>query len=250
MAKRKNPSDEQGQENENQNDDSFGLPDLDYKPLESTSEETTSTTETKKEEVKSEPVAENTYQSTETKKETQTRSTYTSSYMEEENKSKAPVIIGVVVALAVVIGGGLFYFFVYKPQQVEKERLAREAVELKAKQDEEIRLKQEAEARERQRVADSLALVNAKPKEGTIETLTDRTKRYYVVITSAIDGDLVMDHAKKLSAKGVSTKIIPPFGKYKFSRLAIGDYDTFANAQASADAAKADYGGAVWVLKF
>jgi hypothetical protein len=92
--------------------------------------------------------------------------------------------------------------------------------------------------------------LNAIPTVGTIETLTDRTRRYYVVISSAVDGDLVMDYAKRLSEKGVSTKIIPPFGKYKFSRLAIGDYDTFASAQTYADAAKADYGGEVWVLRF
>jgi hypothetical protein len=253
MAKRKNPSDEQGQDkgNDNVNDDSFGLPDLEYKPLEQTSpQENTSTTVNEEKELKSEPVAENTYSTPETKKETQTRSTYTPSYMEEENKSKTSVIVGVVVALAVVIFGALFYFYVYKPQQAEKARIAREAADLKAKQEQEIRLRQEAEETARRRAADSLAAINAKPKEGTIETLTDRTKRYYVVVTSAVDGDLVMDYAKRLSAKGVSTKIIPPFGKYKFSRLAIGDYDTFANAQTSADAAKGEYGGAVWVLKF
>jgi len=253
MAKRKKPSDEQGQDNENDNvnDDSFGLPDLDYKPLESTQEEqTTSTIKEEKVEVKSEPVAENTYRSTETKRETETRSSYTSYMEEEENKSKTPIIVGVVVALALVIFGALFYFYVYKPQQAEKERIQKEAADLRLKQEEEIRLRQEAEAAARQRAQDSLAAIQATPKEGTIETLTDRTKRYYVVVTSAIDGDLVMDYAKKLSAKGISTKIIPPFGKYKFSRLAIGDFDTFANAQASADASKNDYGGAVWVLKF
>ncbi|HMJ68429.1 MAG TPA: hypothetical protein VK508_06025 [Cyclobacteriaceae bacterium] len=248
MAKRKTPSDEQGKDNENDNvnDDSFGLPDLEYKPLEST-QETTSTTE-KEEEKVSEPVAERPSY-TETKKETNYTSSY-SAYMEEENKSRTPVIIGVVVALAVVIFGALFYFYVYKPQQAEKERITKEAADLRAKEEQALRDKQALEEAARQRVADSLAAIPATPKEGTIETLTDRTRRYYVVVTSAVDGDLVMDYAKKLSAKGVSTKIIPPFGKYKFSRLAIGDFDTFANAQASADAAKGDYGGAVWVLKF
>jgi hypothetical protein len=257
MAKRKDPSDEQGQDNENLNDDSFGLPDLEYKPLESTPEEQTASTTSshkeveKKEEKKSEPVEQKTFKTTNT--ETNTRSTYTSSYMEEEdeeNKSRAPVIIGVVVALAVVVAAALFYFYVYKPQQAEKARAAREAQEQSLKEAEAARLRAEAEEAARQRAADSLALVNAKPEVGTIETLTDRTRRYYVVVTSAIDGDLVMDYAKRLSAKGVSTKIIPPFGKYKFSRLAIGDYDTFANAQTKADEAKGEYGGAVWVLKF
>lgn len=250
MAKRKTPSDEQGQddENDNVNDDSFGLPDLDYKPLESQQEQTTH----KEEEKVNEPAAEKPAY-TETKKETETRSTFTSSYsayMEEENKSRTPVIIGVVVALAVVIFGALFYFYVYKPQQAEKERIAQEDAARRAREEQQIRDRQAAEQAANQRRADSLAAIPTQPAEGTIETLTDRTRRYYVVITSAVDGDLVMDYAKKLSAKGVSTKIIPPFGKYKFSRLAIGDFDTFANAQASADAAKAEYGGAVWVLKF
>jgi hypothetical protein len=248
MAKRKTPSDDQGKDNENDNvnDDSFGLPDLEYKPLEST-QETTSTTE-KEEEKIIEPVAERSSYS-ETKKETNYTSSY-SAYMEEENKSRTPVIIGVVVALAVVIFGALFYFYVYKPQQAEKERIAKEAADIRAREEQALRDKQALEETARQRVADSLAAIPTTPKDGTIETLTDRTRRYYVVVTSAVDGDLVMDYAKKLSAKGISTKIIPPFGKYKFSRLAIGDFDTFANAQASADAAKGDYGGAVWVLKF
>jgi hypothetical protein len=247
MAKRKKPSDEQGQDNENQNDDSFGLPDLDIKPLETTQEETTTTTTT--EELKT-PVFEEPVRTTETHKETTTRKTYSSSYMEEEDKSKTPIVIGVVVALVVVVGGILIYMYGIRPGQLDKERIAKEAAAKKIADEEQLRQRQLAEEADRlrqQHVADSL---NAIPKEGTIQTLTDRTKRYYVVVTSAVDGDLVMDYAKRLSAKGVSTKIIPPFGKYKFSRLAIGDFDTFANAQASADAAKGEYGGAVWVLKF
>lgn len=252
MAKRKNPSDEQGQDNENLNDDSFGLPDLDYKPLETPQEETkTSKSSTPtKEEVKSEPVVESSHKTTETKRETPTRTYQPYMDEEEEERSRAPIIVGIVIALAVFIAGGLYYFYVYKPNQLKhQQEIAREA-EAKRLAAEKERLEREAAEARRQHEADSLAALNAKPKEGTIETLTDRTKRYYVVVTSAIDGDLVMDYAKKLSAKGISTKIIPPYGKYKFSRLAIGDYDTFANAQASADAAKADYGGAVWVLKF
>ena len=59
-----------------------------------------------------------------------------------------------------------------------------------------------------------------------------------------------MDYAKKLSEKGVSTKIIPPFGGKKFYRLAIADDETVALAQTKADGAKADYGAGVWVLKY
>jgi hypothetical protein len=246
MAKRKKPSDEPNQENQDPaNDaDNFGLPDIDYKPLDQTSERESRSAEVtpvEPEPVVSEPRYSGPAESSKTP-------TYT--YMEEENKSKAPVIIGVSVLVVVLVAGFLIYQYVYKPNQAAKaaKELAmqreREAA-IKARQDQEA-LEAE-EARRRQAALDS---INAVPKTGTIETLTDRTKRYYVVVSSAVDGDLVMDYAKRLSTKGVSTKIIPPFGKYKFSRLAIGDYDSFASAQTNADAAKAEYGTEVWVLKF
>ena len=246
MAKRKKPTDEPNQENQDPaNDaDNFGLPDIDYKPLDQTSDSA------QQSEVKSPtpepPAPVPRYSRTE-----ESRKTPTYTYMEEEeNKSKAPVIIGVSVLVVVLVAAFLIYQYVYKPNQAAKaekarqEQLARER-EIKERQEREA-LEAE-EARRRQAQLDSL---NAIPKVGTIETLTDQTRRYYVVISSAVDGDLVMDYAKKLSQKGVSTKIIPPFGKYKFSRLAIGDYDTYASAQTNADAAKAEYGNEVWVLRF
>ena len=70
------------------------------------------------------------------------------------------------------------------------------------------------------------------------------------MVASAVDGDLVMDYAKKLSAKGVSSKIIPPFGKWKFNRISVGDHDSFAAAQSAADAIKPDYGNTVWVIRY
>ena len=104
--------------------------------------------------------------------------------------------------------------------------------------------------RSRKRLEAEEALAKADPAEGYMESLTAPTGRYYVVVASAIDADLVMDYAKKLSAKGISTKIIPPFGKTKFSRITISDHDSFAEGQTAADAAKAEYGTAVWVIKY
>jgi hypothetical protein len=65
-----------------------------------------------------------------------------------------------------------------------------------------------------------------------------------------VDGDLIMDHAKKLSAAGTSSMIVPPFGKKKFYRLVIGNYDSFAEAQTNADGIKSQYGDAIWVIKY
>lgn len=65
-----------------------------------------------------------------------------------------------------------------------------------------------------------------------------------------MDGDLLMDYAKKLSAKGTSTQIVPPFAKWKFYRLTVGSFDTYALAQTNADSAKAEFGEGTWVVKY
>ena len=245
MAKRKKTNEDLPEENiENTNDaDSFGLPDIDYKPIDRTENVSPETTS---EPSASESAPEFNEPSEERIKEEQS---YLYSAPVEE-KSKAPVIIGVVIVAVVAIAGFLIYNFVYKPK-AEKERLEQLATKM-AKQREEaerVRLAKEAEEAERLK-REAEAAANAKPAEGTIEILSAPTRRYYVVVTSAIDADLTMDYAKKLSSKGVSTKVIPPFGNWKFNRLAIGDYDTFALAQTNADAAKTEYGDGVWVIRY
>jgi hypothetical protein len=134
-------------------------------------------------------------------------------------------------------------------QLVERSPEQKQAAE-KAERDKQARLAKEQEEARQRAIADSLAIANAKPAVGAIETLSERTRRYYVVISTAIDDDLVMDYARKLSKQGVGTKIIPPFGKTKFYRLAIADHDTYAKAQANADEVKGNYGSEVWVVRF
>jgi hypothetical protein len=224
--------------NKNLNDeDNFGLPEIEYKPLDQL-EETPKTVEEvshEHEERAEERVVSN---------EPDEVPVYDD---EEESRSSAPIVITVIIALVVLIAGILIYQFVYKPKQekARQEQASKEKADAEkkakeeriARQAEEDRLKREAE-------------VKAKPAEGAIETLSARTGHYYVIIASSIDGDLVMDQAKKLSAKGVGSKIIPPFGKWKFYRLGIGDFDSFSTAQSSADASKAEYGNALWVMKY
>lgn len=218
-------------EDKNQDDsENFGLPDIEYKPLEQLDS--------------SKPVEESKEQSSYSSGSTQSEST--PYYEEEEEGGGSGKIIGIIVILILLVGVFLAYKFVWVPKK-EKEKLA---------------LLEEARKKREQATADSLARVaeeerikaeaaaKAKPADGTIETLSDRTGRYYVVISSSVDGDLAMDRAKKLSAAGKSSKIIPPFGKWKYYRLCIGDFDSFASAQSSADASKAEYGDALWVLKY
>jgi hypothetical protein len=229
--------------NQNKDEDNFGLPDIEYKPLEQLEQKTD---EPVNEELEQEPVAEPVIETDSGSYYEKPKYSAATNAYEDEEKSKAPLIIGVIILLVVIVGGILGWQFVYKPMK-EKER--QEQARL-AKQKEAERIAKEKEEEERKRREAEAAAANVKPSIGTIETLSARTGRYYVIVSSAVDGDLVMDNARKMSAKGVSTKIIPPFGKWKFYRLAIGDYDSFASAQSSADASKAEYGPAAWVMKY
>lgn len=219
-------------EDKNQDDsENFGLPDIEYKPLEQL--DSSKPVE--------EPKEESSYSSGSTTTES---SPY---YEEEEEGGGSGKIIGIIVMLILIVGVFLAWKFVWVPKQ-EKDKLAR---------------LEEARKKKEQATADSLARVaeaerlkaeeaaKAKPVDGTVETLSARTGKYYVVISSSVDGDLAMDRAKKLGATGKSTKIIPPFGKWKYYRLCMAqDYDSFASAQSSADASKAEYGDALWVMKY
>lgn len=245
MAKRKKPEDrpDENPEHGNESEDSFGLPDIEYKPLDEVKDEvnedasTSSMSEEPETPVKEQQPEEDRY-------------VYTPP---EEEKSKAPLIIGLVIGAVIIAACFLIYNYVYKPAQ-EKERqeqiAAEKAAAEKAEREKQARLAREQEDARQKAIADSIAAANAKPQVATIETLTERTRRYYVVISAGIDDDLVLDYAKRLSKEGVGTKIIPPFGKTKFYRLAIADHETYALAQANADEEKSKYGNEVWVVRY
>lgn len=245
MARNDSNEDEQKENLGNDSDDTFGLPEIEYKPINREEEQTTSSSESSSEPEQVETHSAYEYHQSEPKEE---REVYSSYSAEEENPSIWPKIFGILLVIVLALSAVL-YFMWYKPSQVEKERLAKEQQEQESAQKEKDRLAAlEASKREEaeRRKADSLANIT---KVGIVEALTAPTGRYYVVITSAVDGDLIMDHAKKLSSTGVSCKVIPPFGKFKFYRLTIADGDTFAAAQEIANSKKAEFGD-TWVLKY
>jgi hypothetical protein len=234
--------------NKNSNEDNFGLPDLDYKPLDKLDDASTQShnqeTSPMMEEAGSTSQEELVHEQLVQEEE---RVPYKP--VEEATPSKAPVIIAILIGLVVLVAGFLVWKYVIQPSNLkaQQEKLAKE--KLQKEQAEASRLAKQREEEERQRLA-AEAAAKAKPAVGAVEALSAPTGRYYVVIASAVDGDLVMDYAKKLSLKGIGCKIIPPFGKWKFSRLAIADHDSYATAQTAADGMKAEYGNAVWVIKY
>lgn len=261
MARRKKQDEEEQENINNESDDSFGLPEVEYQPLNreeppaaTVEAETTYTSSESTSEPEPEPVREEYVEREE--EEVIEEPQYTDSqpsYIEEEEESSPVWPKVLIVILLLAIGGAAGYYFgFYRPEQQAKEDLARkeqQAREAEAARKEADRLAALKLEEDEKRRADSLA--NLKPEAGTIEALSERTGRYYVVVASAIDDDLIRDHAAKLSKAGVTCWIIPPFGKTKFSRLAVDYKDTYADAQATADGMKGgDYGNEIWVVKY
>ena len=74
---------------------------------------------------------------------------------------------------------------------------------------------------------DEIAAAAAKPKIGVVETISERTQRFHIVVSSSIDGDLAMDFAKKIATNGHNASISAPYGDKKCYRVTVGtSYDT------------------------
>lgn len=245
----------QDQTNEfNEADDNFGLPDVEYKPLdeereeekvESTHEETTYEREEVYASVADDREEEVVYE----------KEYVPGNYTPPKEESSAGKII-VAILILLLVGVGIWYFGFHRPEQareqarIEKQRQNEEAKRLAAqrKAEEERRAREEAEAEAARLAEEEEASRN---KVGTVETISSRTGRYYVVVASALDGDLAMDYANKISKEqGKDVQIIPPFGKSKFHRIALADLDSWASAQNLANDMKGEYGDGVWVIKY
>ena len=85
---------------------------------------------------------------------------------------------------------------------------------------------------------------------GEVTTLEQQTGKSYVVIGSFFDGDLAMDYAKVLAKNGESPQIIPPFKDYRFYRVAIAEFNTFKDAEASAPSFAEEFGREAWPLRY
>ena len=258
MSTPTNENEEENKENVENPDDSFGLPEIDYEPLKreetGSEQEEPFTSNTESDFTPPEPVLDVPAPPVQERKEFAEEGAYYEpnynySY-EEERPSIWPKILGV-LALLIVAGGLIWYFVSYRPNQLALEA-RREREKVAAAEAEEQRRAAEQAAREREEAANKAqTLAPVDLPAGTIETLTGRSGKYYVVVASSIDGDLIMDYARKLSRKGVTSHIIPPYGKVRFHRLAVADGDTYETTQATADGMKGgDYGDNLWVLKY
>ncbi|MDH5366531.1 MAG: SPOR domain-containing protein [Cyclobacteriaceae bacterium] len=282
MAKNIDESEENiNDENQEFNDidENFGLPELDIEPVDKIEETTYSSTEDESE-----------YSDTQEPSETYVddsgyvSGTYADQAKESSSGGKvAGIIITVIIILA--SAGGSYYWFFMRPKQIAEEKakqelLAKKEADKRKKEDydklisagdDQFGEEQWSEAHSSYSQAsalfpdeeypkDQLAIVqgkideiealNAKPKIGEIETISQATKRYYIIGSSSIDGDLAMDFAVKITKKGENVGIIEPYGKNKYFRVTLGNYDTWQDAENALSSFSEAYGNSIWILKY
>ncbi|XOV94908.1 MAG: hypothetical protein ACFHWX_09400 [Bacteroidota bacterium] len=206
---------------------------------------------------------------------------------ENSNKDRTLVIIIIVVVVIVGAAGG-WYFLVYKPEQDAQEKarlelIAKQEAEKRAQEqaaqnkirydqlilDGDAAFNQEnweaarnaySEASslfpDEQYPKDQLAIVNtklealAKIAAGLVETVTDLTGRFYIIVSSSLDDDLAMDYANKLANEGNAVKIIDHKAKdHSFFGVSVADYPTWEDALAATNNGTYSSFGEVWVLK-
>ncbi|MCC5919629.1 MAG: hypothetical protein LAT68_05010 [Cyclobacteriaceae bacterium] len=156
-------------------------------------------------------------------------------YDEEDKKSNlGPILAGIFILLILV--GVSSYFFVFR-DAAEPEPVAQEAPAPEPEPEPEPMLEEAPQ-------------VVTEKAEGTITTLSNRTGKSYVVISSFLDGDLAMDFSKQMSDQGVDVTIIPPFGRHKFHRVAVEEHDNFQASMDRAEELKATYGEQTWAIRY
>ena len=265
--KDKDPNDDElnkdEEDNINEADDSFGLPDLEFNELDEESAEEESTdseaenveesedrgeAEFPPEEDAEEPYNENESEVFDAVEEEAPMG----SYVPPKPESNAPKIIAFLIII-VLATAGIWYFGFYRPKAAAEEKARIEAADRKAKAD--ALAAEKKKAAEERLAAEQSANEAADEdeqasQESAFTTISESTGRYYIVIESFVDSDMAADHGKDLATKGFSTALLSPQGKRKLHRLTVGDFDTFVAAQEEANKLKAEFGEDLWVLKY
>jgi len=284
--KKKDPNEDEfnqdDQDNINEADDSFGLPDLDFNTLDEESEQESKEADAESSEEAVEPVTEEDEVVDEAveepeaddqqddgsddditserdegadkedgnEEETDEDTGKKRTYVPPKPESNAPKLIAALV-ITVLVSIGIWYFAFYQPQAAaaEKAKLEQLRKDEAAKRAAAIEAENERKAAEAASAAADAEEAEAS-KTGTFSIITEATGRYYIVIESFVDSDMAADYGNKLAAEGVGSALLSPQGKRKFHRLTIGDYDSFFDAQEEANKLKSDYGDDLWVLKY
>lgn len=237
MAKKDNKDEEYKDENfdnsPEQDDEDFGLPDLDSESESEIKEE--DTFDTSESETNSSSELEG-YDSDPFGDEVnEVREEDPAPYHVPKKQSAAPIIITLIIILLLALAA-VWFIFIKEPKQ--------EKVVVKPVKDTTTYVVEKPNEKEPE------VIEPVKPTVGVVNILSARTGRSYVVVGSFFDEDLAKDYANKIIKDGTNAYVIPPFGKSKFNRVAIEETDSFASASSRANELTGQFKEQPWPLKY
>ncbi|WPP50892.1 SPOR domain-containing protein [Catalinimonas niigatensis] len=84
-----------------------------------------------------------------------------------------------------------------------------------------------------------------------VTTISEPTGRSYIVIGSFVDEDLALDFSNKMIEQGIGVKILAPTGRAPLMhRVAVADFADFSEAMSDLELFRNNYGENTWVLKY
>lgn len=197
--------------------DEFGLPEVEYRPLD------------REDEIP--PAFE------------QPRSNYYQDQEDEGGKSKGLLIFGILSL--VMIGGLCIYLFLFGGMEQVSGWFADEPepVTYVAPEPEPTPEPVEEVAPEPE--------INPLAPYSDVATISEPTGRSYIVIGSFVDEDLALDFGNKMMAEGVGVRVIAPTGRAPLMhRVAVADFSDFTEAMNDIELFRNNYGDNTWVLKY
>lgn len=162
---------------------------------------------------------------------------------EEQKSSSLPMIL--ILAGIILLAGIFVYFFAFDNDSPQEQitQTPQEAAPVTYAEEEE----EDAYTTDDWNTAEPEAPVAT---EGSVTNITQRTGRYHLIVGSFIDGDLAADYAGRLAKDGIQAKIIEPAGTQKFYRLSVNDAETISDLQSNMDDMKAKHGENIWIVKY
>ena len=206
---------------EQEDQDSFGLPEVEYEPLSREEEDG--------------------YED----------DVYQDQYEEEDDdeSNNVGLIVGGIVSLLLVIGLCLYLFMFDGLDQISgwfaDEPVPEPITEVVVEPE-----PQEIEP-DPEPIVDDIPEIDPLAPYSEISTISQPTGRSYIVIGSFVDGDLAQDYGQELLDQGIGSRIIPPTPREPLMyRVAIADFDNFQTAMNDVIMFRDKYGDKTWVLKY
>ena len=214
--------DNEKQSYDQDNQDDFGLPEIEYEPLD-------------REDDTPPEFEDDTYYDKEVEEE------------ETDNSKKKLIIISLISIL--IIAGICLYLFVFggmdqisswfkdKPQP-------QPVTDLVAEPESEPEPEPEPEP-------DPVPEVDPLAPYSDITAISEPIGRSFIVVGSFIDDDLAMDYSQELLAQDVGSRILAPTDRAPLMhRVAVADYENFQQAMNEISLFRNKYGEQTWVLKY